>query len=125
MPKSGESLKEIDREWTKANIQQGLISGEGLINAVRDPVYRMEDGEEVCVDEGVTDKSTLDVRSRVCIAHITQEELRRNLTATELANGFANRFLWVCARRFKLLPEGGTSRPLSDIPTAQKTQGSE
>jgi hypothetical protein len=41
------------------------------------------------------------------IGHITREELQRDLTDTEAANGFGNRFLWVCARRSKLLPEGG------------------
>ncbi len=41
------------------------------------------------------------------IVHITQDELRRELTATDTANGFANRFLWVCARRSQLLPFGG------------------
>lgn len=41
------------------------------------------------------------------IVHITQDELRRELTATDAANGFANRFLWVCARRSQLLPFGG------------------
>lgn len=41
------------------------------------------------------------------IGHITAEELRRYLTTTEAANGFANRILWTCARRSKLLPEGG------------------
>jgi hypothetical protein len=39
------------------------------------------------------------------IGHITVEELRRNLNATEKANGFANRFLWVLSQRSKLLPE--------------------
>jgi Bifunctional DNA primase/polymerase, N-terminal len=39
--------------------------------------------------------------------HITQDELRRELTTTDTANGFANRFLWVCARRSQLLPFGG------------------
>jgi hypothetical protein len=43
--------------------------------------------------------------------HITADELRRYLTATETANGFANRFLWVCADRSKHLPEGGTVDP--------------
>lgn len=38
--------------------------------------------------------------------HITAEELQRKLTATEQANGFANRFLWIYARRSKLLPRG-------------------
>ena len=41
------------------------------------------------------------------IGHVTDAELRRELSSTEAANGFANRFLWVCARRSKLLPEGG------------------
>lgn len=41
------------------------------------------------------------------IGHVTKEELRRYLTQTEVGNGFANRFLWVCVRRSNLLPEGG------------------
>jgi hypothetical protein len=41
------------------------------------------------------------------IAHITQPELRRYLTETEMGNGFANRFLWFCVGRSKCLPEGG------------------
>ena len=40
------------------------------------------------------------------IGHITRDELRRYLDRTEMANGFANRFLWVCVRRSKSLPEG-------------------
>ena len=41
------------------------------------------------------------------IGHITGDELRRYLDSTEAGNGFANRFLWVCVRRSKELPEGG------------------
>jgi hypothetical protein len=41
------------------------------------------------------------------ISHITRDELRRLIIVTELANGFANRFLWACAKRSKLLPDGG------------------
>ena len=41
------------------------------------------------------------------IGHITVEELLRQLSTTEMANGFANRILFVAARRSKLLPEGG------------------
>ena len=40
-------------------------------------------------------------------AHITAEELRRHLTSTEAANGFANRFMWILVRRSKKLPDGG------------------
>jgi hypothetical protein len=51
------------------------------------------------------------------IGHITIEELRRYLTTTEMANGFGNRHMWICAKRSKLLPHG--SRPdaiaLSDL----------
>jgi hypothetical protein len=41
------------------------------------------------------------------IGHITREELKRQLTTTEVANGFANRFLWVAVHRSKMLPDGG------------------
>jgi Bifunctional DNA primase/polymerase, N-terminal/Protein of unknown function (DUF3987)/Primase C terminal 1 (PriCT-1) len=41
------------------------------------------------------------------IGHITVEELRRYLDRTEAANGFANRFLFMCVRRSKALPDGG------------------
>jgi hypothetical protein len=40
------------------------------------------------------------------IAHITKDELLKRLTDTEAGNGFANRFLWVCSRRARILPEG-------------------
>jgi hypothetical protein len=39
------------------------------------------------------------------IGHITIEELKKYLDNTELFNGFANRFLWMCIRRSKLLPD--------------------
>jgi hypothetical protein len=41
------------------------------------------------------------------IGHTTRQELRRYLNQTEAANGFGNRFLWVCVRRSKILPFGG------------------
>jgi hypothetical protein len=37
----------------------------------------------------------------------TEEDLRRYLTEVDLANGFSNRFAWVCARRTQALPFGG------------------
>lgn len=49
------------------------------------------------------------------LAHITEDELKRNLTETDMSNGFANRFLWLCVRRSKLLPN---PRPLSEIEVA-------
>jgi hypothetical protein len=41
------------------------------------------------------------------IGHMTTEELRRYLSKTEAANGFANRFLFILVRRSKVLPFGG------------------
>jgi hypothetical protein len=41
------------------------------------------------------------------VAHITADELRRELDRISMANGFANRFLMVCVKRSKLLPQGG------------------
>ena len=41
------------------------------------------------------------------VGSITQHEVRRYLDATESANGFGNRFLWVCVQRSKYLPDGG------------------
>jgi hypothetical protein len=41
------------------------------------------------------------------IGHVTDDELRVVLTRVEMANGFANRFLFARVRRSKLLPHGG------------------
>jgi Protein of unknown function (DUF3987) len=56
------------------------------------------------------------------VGHITKDELIRSLCETEMANGFANRFLWVCVRRSKLLPEGGGALDLG--PLSQQLQAS-
>ncbi len=40
------------------------------------------------------------------IGHITKTELLTCLSEVESANGYANRFLWVCVRRSKFLPHG-------------------
>ena len=39
------------------------------------------------------------------LGHITEKELRALLEATDVYNGFGNRFLWVLAVRSKLLPD--------------------
>ncbi len=138
----------VDRDWTGERVQHGLISGEGLIWEVRNPVAGTKRGTE---DVGVLDKRLLVMESELAsvlqrigrehntlsavlrqawdsgrlqtmgkqsparatethisvIGHITRDELQRRLDRTELANGFANRFLWVAVRRARVLPEGG------------------
>ena len=49
------------------------------------------------------------------IGHITFDELRRDLTQTDMANGFANRIAFACVRRSKLLPRGGGVVDLTGI----------
>ena len=42
--------------------------------------------------------------AHLCIvSHITQSELSNLLTTVQMSNGFGNRFLWICARRHKLV----------------------
>lgn len=142
-------LRRVDRNWVDSCVLSGLSSGQGLIWAVRDPVFS-KDGEKL-LDTGVEDKRVLSVESEIAqqlklmaqesnilstvirqawdsgnlrtltknspaqatgahisiVGHITQQELRRYLNQTELGNGFGNRFLWLCVKRSKVLPEGG------------------
>ena len=49
------------------------------------------------------------------VGHITKEELNRSLEDVDMFNGFANRFLWFCVKRSKLLPEGGQRPDMSDL----------
>jgi hypothetical protein len=51
------------------------------------------------------------------IGHITLDEVRKLLTATESANGFGNRFAWPLVKRSKSLPEDGDLPALADIVT--------
>lgn len=56
------------------------------------------------------------------IGHITRDELRQYLTRTETANGFANRFLWLCVKRSNVLPEGGEAHKLNWEPLIHKIE---
>jgi len=48
------------------------------------------------------------------ISAVTPQEVQSYFSATEMANGFANRFLWCMSRRSKNLPEGGGSMKIHD-----------
>ena len=47
------------------------------------------------------------------VGHITPEELVREMSGTDLANGFANRFLFAWSQRKHLLPLGGQVDPMA------------
>lgn len=53
-------------------------------------------------------------------ADVTPTELRAILTATDKANGFANRFLFVASRRSKSLPFGGSLTDDDLLPMAER-----
>lgn len=156
------ALKQFDPEWAKDRIERGLVSGEGLIWHVRDPVYKVEaikdrsgrltgETQTVLVDEGVADKRLLVVESEFAstlkamnrqnntlpdvlkqawdggdlgtmaknskdrasgahisiIGHVTRADIAKHLSREDCSNGFANRFLWLMARKSKELPDGG------------------
>src|SRR5262249_22824377 len=54
------------------------------------------------------------------VGHVTVEEVRRYLSATEQANGFGNRFCWALVRRSKVLPDGGALDPAALQPFRQR-----
>lgn len=147
-------------DWLNDCVLSGLSSGEGLINAVRDPVRK----KEILVDEGAKDKRILVVEEEFAgalrqtardgnilsvilrqswdggklrtltrnnplratdahvaiVGHVTKGELLRCLSENDQANGFANRFLWLCVRRSKLLPDGSQDLDLSAVATRLK-----
>jgi hypothetical protein len=56
------------------------------------------------------------------IAHISVDELRRELAGVDARNGFANRFLWAVARRSKCLPDGGVIADAELRPLAREIE---
>lgn len=61
-------------------------------------------------DNGNLDPLTKTTKTRATnahvgwVSHITLNELNTRLDETETFNGFANRILWICARRSKIVP---------------------
>lgn len=56
------------------------------------------------------------------VAHITRQELLRHLDSTEAGNGFGNRYLWLCVKRSKCLPEGGRFHEVDRGPIIERLQ---
>jgi hypothetical protein len=84
-------FQEIDEDWVRS-IQSGLSSGEGLIWAVRDPIYRREkvsqgkgkpaEYQEVLVDPGIEDKRLLVQQSEFFGALQAMRRQGNNLSPT-------------------------------------------
>lgn len=90
--------------------------GRSLQSAARDgntlsPVIRLAwDGDALKVMTKNSRERCLEPHISI-IGHITSTELQRLLTESDAANGFANRFLWICSTRSKFLPFGGQVNP--------------
>jgi RepB DNA-primase from phage plasmid len=54
------------------------------------------------------------------LGHITRGELVHHLNETEMANGLANRFLWLLVKRSKSLPFGGEWHTVDLAPVSRK-----
>jgi hypothetical protein len=48
-----------DAEWTEKCVRGGISSGEGILWAIRNPIYSMKKGQLECTDPGVDDKRLL------------------------------------------------------------------
>ena len=85
--------------------------------SVLSPVIRnLWDGQPAAVrSRGKT--SVAPVHHVGVLGHITADELRLVMSAADVYGGFANRFLWHCARRSRSLPNGGNV-PSTVISTA-------
>lgn len=128
-------LNRVDDKWSKDCNKSGLSSGEGLIEAVGETDKRLflreaefasvlaRQGRDASVLSATLRELWDDGNCRVMnrknnalsatdahvslVGHITPEELAQRLSVTDLANGYANRFLFAYVRRSKELPDGG------------------
>jgi len=126
----------LPEEWVRGHVGSGLSSGEGLIYRLRDdeatgkqllliePEFSAQlkrakwEGSSLSqVIRDVWDRGDFSILTKkpvrvedchvAIIAHATPVELRRYLDPTDVASGFANRFLLVWSEGSKLLPFGG------------------
>jgi hypothetical protein len=95
----------------------GRMAREG--NSLSSVIRQAWDGATLNTLVKTNPAKATDAHISIC-AHITEEELRRELTKTEMANGFANRFLWICARRSKKQPLGGALHTVNWTPLLKK-----
>ena len=107
-PRSTSDRKDwTDRSWCTNPSSLDLLRVAGRSATLSALVREAWDGGELSI---LTRKSPLTVYGAnvAVLGHVTSEELRRRLDATEIANGLGNRFLFVWVERSKRLPSGGT-----------------
>jgi hypothetical protein len=123
-----------DPVWADTCVVSGLSTGEGLISAVRDPLYEKrcmaieEEFARTLINSGrgnntlasivreaydgqtlrtMTKKPMVSTTPHVSVlGHVTVEELQARLGKVHRYSGFANRFAFFAVQRSKLLPSG-------------------
>lgn len=83
-----------DPDWTRERIKGGMSSGEGVISAVRDPVYGMRKGVEELIDAGIVDKRLL----------LDEREFSGALTVLKREGSILSRVVrdaWDCCERLQ------------------------
>lgn len=138
-------IEKADPDFVRHRVLGGFGSGEAIADEFKEADRRLlvreseyarllnvanRDGSNLSpIIRDAWDGNRIEARSRgagkvvvddahVCVlGHITADELRGKLTAIEVANGFANRFLYVLVKRSKLLPKGGNldERAVEDL----------
>ena len=98
---SDKRLMIVEPEFASA-----LSAAERHGNTLSPLIRRAWDGDKLATLTRSSPLTATDAHISI-IAHITQDELRARITRTEMANGFANRFLFALIRRSKELPFGG------------------
>jgi hypothetical protein len=92
-----------DPEWVRERILGGMSSGEGVISAVRDPVYAIRKGVEELVDAGVSDKRLL----------LDEREFFQALAVLKREGSILSRVVrdaWDCCERLATLTKHSPTR---------------
>jgi hypothetical protein len=95
----------IETEFARA-LEQSKREGNVLSAVMRDAW----DGRRLSTLTKNSAETATDAHISI-VGHITNNELNAKLDQTSIGNGFINRFLLVCARRSKSLPDGGGMVP--------------
>tara|TARA_Y100001972_G_scaffold104724_1_gene131816 strand:+ start:36 stop:908 length:873 start_codon:yes stop_codon:yes gene_type:complete len=98
---SDKRLLVVEEEFSKV-LKQGKRDGNTLSETLREAW----DGNPLGTATRKEPLQATDPHISV-IGHITEHELQQVMPDRAKANGLGNRFLWVCANRARLLPNGG------------------
>jgi hypothetical protein len=92
-----------DPDWAQNCVRGGISSGEGILWAIRDPIYAMKKGELQCTDEGVEDKRLM----------LDEREYQQALTVMTRPGNTVSRIIrdaWDARERIESLTKNSPAR---------------